>query len=279
MSHVRFADARNGYAFGPSLFVTDDGGRSSTRETSPPVAALETAGGRVVRVVSDTAGCPPGCTYHVEEAVAGSSSWRRLAAPALTGGNAAVVLDSGRIYVAAFGNPAGGAGDAHAVVHRSLDGGATWAPIVDPCGFGPEGENDARSLAAASGGFIAVLCQPRTGSAAPFVVTSADAGTTFAARRPLPLAGVNVGAGLVSAGSSRVLAVASVAGRAIGVLVSGDGGENWARTLEVPAADGRQAGWFLGFQDERTARASFASGSMWATSDGGLTWDRREFTG
>ena len=279
VSHVRFADARNGYAFGPSLFVTGDGGRSWTREGSRPVAALETTGGRVVRVVAETAGCPPGCAYRVERKEAGASNWTSLAAPALVGAAAAVVLDGGRIYVAAFGNPAGGASDAHARIVRSVDDGASWEAVVDPCGEGPEGEDDTASLAAASGGFVAALCRPRSGRAAPFVVVSADAGATFGPRRPLGLPDPDAFPLLLSAGSSRVLGVAYVAGRGRGVLVSRDGGTTWEPTLTVPAVDGAQDGWFLGFQDERTAQATFADGSTWTTNDGGLTWDRRELTG
>lgn len=272
VSHVRFADAQHGYSFGPSLFVTDDGGRSWSAEPSPRVTALETTQGRVLRVVTDTPGCPPACTYGVEKADVGATSWERLATPPLSGDDATLVLDGRRIYAAAFGGPARGVGDAHAHIVRSLDTGATWDAITDPCASGPEGEDDARALATAPGSFVSVLCEPRMGGASPFVVNSADAGATFGPRRPLPLPATNAGAELVSAGSPSVLAVSFAAGRSVGVLVSSDGGATWAPTLDVPAVDGPQVDWFLGFQDETSARASFAGGFTWTTHDGGSTW-------
>lgn len=274
VSHIRFAGLQIGYLFGPGLLLTTDGGRSWAAPPSPPVAALEVAGAGTVRVVADTVGCPPGCTYRAERAAPGASTWKALAAPPLAGVAASVAVDGDHTYVAVYGNPAAGAADQHTRLARSLDAGATWASFADPCGEGPDGEQDAVSVTAAPAGFLAALCEPRLGRGAPFVVTSTDAGATFGPRRPLPLAAP--GAQLISAGSAQSIAVAFVDGRSKGVLSSVDAGATWRRTLEVPVVDGPQVGWSLRFSDALVVRASFGTNTIWSSADAGTTWERAE---
>jgi hypothetical protein len=92
-------------------------------------------------------------------------------------------LEGTRIYVVAFHIPAGGAEDAHAAIVRSLDQGQTWQGLADPCGEGPDGEHDAYSLAAAPGGFVAVLCDLRAGPDGASMVVSDDGGTDWTSAR------------------------------------------------------------------------------------------------
>lgn len=270
-SHLRFADGQTGYAFGPALSLTTDGGRSWTEQPGVQVAALELAGTRAVRVVTDNPACtPPGCRYVVEQGAVGASTWRRPEAPALEGVAAALVVDGLRIYAAALGNPAGGASSAHAMLARSTDGGSSWKAFADPCRSGPEGEVDTRSMAAAADGFLAVLCVSRR-SQTSYLLTSTDAGTTFGPPRPLP-----PGAQQVAAGTARVIAVSFVNGVTRGLLVSADAGETWPRRLEMPTPDGPQLSWSLTFHGPDVAQASFGGASIWTTTDGGLTWTERQ---
>ncbi|HEV3289853.1 MAG TPA: sialidase family protein, partial [Streptosporangiaceae bacterium] len=139
VSQVRFATPTVGYLFGPALFQTSDGGRSWHRVPSRPVEALEPSAGTVVRVVFDHTGCPGPCDRAVQETTAGSAHWRtllRIPAGSAGEGVAAQVVRQGTsvIYVLVYGNPAGGAGTAHAVIFRSTDGGRTWQHGPDPCG-------------------------------------------------------------------------------------------------------------------------------------------------
>jgi hypothetical protein len=94
VSHLRFHDAQFGYAFGPRLFFTTDGGRNWGEMSGPQVGALELQGSQAVRVVTDTTGCPPGCRYAVERTEVGTLGWPRSMSPALEGGAAALARRS-----------------------------------------------------------------------------------------------------------------------------------------------------------------------------------------
>ena len=72
VSHIRFANDLDGYAFGPDLFVTTDGGVTWSQENGPYVAALEPAGGTVMRVAYTETGCPGPCDLTIQTAPAGS---------------------------------------------------------------------------------------------------------------------------------------------------------------------------------------------------------------
>jgi hypothetical protein len=270
VSHVRFADALHGWLFGRGLLTTSDGGVTWTRDTSAAVLALEVAHGRVFRVVSAADCFPPGCAYFVETATVGSRSWQRLTAPAVTGDAVQLLYEGPRIYVAVYGNPAGGA-PAHIQLLRSLDAGTTWRVLPDPCGALGSEEVDTASLATAPGGFVVALCQPRSFDHGLFVSTSFDAGGSFGSLLKLPLSS-SAGAGAIAAGSPGSIAVAARDGAALVVTISRDEGATWLTTLRNPVASGGQSVVFLGFEDDHTGRVAFTGDRLWTTRDAGDTW-------
>ena len=277
LTGLRFADARTGYATSASaVYLTADGARTWRRIPAPAVVEdLETGGGSAVLVGADSAGCPGPCHAYAVSATAGATAWRRLPAPAIAQGvRDGVSVQGSSLVLAAYGQTAGGAGAAHTRLARSADGGATWTTAADPCGTGPEGEDDATAVASAPGGAVAVLCVPRTAQfSPPFVLASPDGGATFGGRHRLPLAvqGSSVALAL-GAGSPGDLCVAALDGSRYVALVSHNGGVSWTRTLTVPAPSEGAAGAFVTFADATHAALGFQTDTLWTTADGGDTW-------
>lgn len=272
VDHVRFADRLHGYLFGRAFLTTDDGGVTWTRQLSYAVVALEVLHGRAFRVVSAHDCIAPGCTYFVETANVGSRSWQRLATPALVGDGVQLLYDASNVYVAVYGNPAGG-GDAHIKLLRSLDLGKTWELRPDPCGSVGTQEVDTASLATAPGGFLVALCQPRGSGRAPSVRTSSDSGTTFGPAQTLPLPKGAI-AESISAGSPTSIVVTAVDGFKQTVLVSHASGasSSWHTTLQASGSDAAISITFLGFEDANVGRVGISPDQLWTTRDGGETW-------
>jgi photosystem II stability/assembly factor-like uncharacterized protein len=287
VSQIRFATAEVGYLFGPALYQTDDGGRTWHRVPGGPVEALEPSAGTVVRVVYDHTGCPGPCDRTVQETTAGSGTWHTLLYIPLTSDNGGVTAQMVRqgtsvIYLPVYGNRAGGAG-ADAVIFRSTDGGHTWQRLIDPCGGTGQQLHDAAGLAAAPGGFLTVLCLPRSGTGAMFVLTSADYGSSWRPPRPVP-GGTQHYLSLIAAASPGRLVVATGGVTGGGpftyrLIVSADGGLRWSAAITGttqlnPRAPGAS---FLGFEDSRVGRWVSDDRDIWTTRDGGLHWLRRAF--
>ena len=287
VSHIRFATSKIGYLFGPSLFMTVDGGQTWQQVDSPPVESLEAAGGDVYRVVYDHTGCPGPCNRTVEEAASGSDDWRTLLQIPEGGGlgteldTASLVLQGTQtIYLPIYGNPAGG-GNAAATLFRSTDGGQTWRQLGDPCGGSADPGNVAISFAAAPGGQLTALCLPRGGPPGWAVLTSDDGGSAWGSRRPVPGSALE----LIAAPRPGTLVVGTPTTSGTGVvtstlLVSTDGGEAWstAATDQVDLGSSPLGvSLWLGFEDATTGRWAGDDQTIWTTTDGGLTWTARAF--
>jgi hypothetical protein len=252
------------------------------------VEALEPSAGTVVRIVYDHTGCPGPCDYAVQEAIAGSADWHsalRLPTTSIIGTVAAQLVRQGTsvLYVLLFGHVAGGADLAHTVILRSTNGGATWQRAADPCGGTIRDEHDTIGLAAAPGGFAAVLCPPRSGTGTTFVRTSADYGSSWGPLRAVP-GGTKDHLSLVAAASVAhlVLATGGFAGSGRAtyhLLASADGGLRWSAVVtgtmhldpQAPAAG------FLGFEDASVGRWLSSPRDVWTTGDAGQHWQERAF--
>jgi hypothetical protein len=279
VTHLRFANADDGYAFGPDLFVTTDGGETWSPESGPYVLALEPAGSDVLRVSFSSSGCPGPCDLRIEQATAGSDVWRTLDGPFQ--GDAVQLVRQGLsdADVAIFENPAGGAGSAHGTLLTSVDGGWQWQTRPDPCGTVGGNEYDMVALAAAPGSVLGALCTERGGTG-QFVAISTDGGSVF-----LPT--LMVGAVKGKAEQFDQIAMTSASNLFLGtgglygtgrveyqLISSTDGGSTWQVAI---AASGEAqlnypSGGFLGFENPSVGRWVGDPLSIWQTSDGGRTW-------
>lgn len=281
VSHIRFATASIGYLFGPSLFMTVDGGQTWKEVTSPLVESLEAAGGDVFRVVYDTTGCPGPCNRTVQEAPAGSDAWQTLyqIPQGADLDTATLILEGESIYLPIYGDVAKGA--EQTTLFRSLDGGQTWQRLGDPCAGATPPVDVAFAFAAASRGFLSVLCFPSGQPQGWAVLSSSDAGSTWGPRLPVP----ESSAGLLAAPSPGHLLIASPTGAGGGLATStlsysSDGGQSWSTAasdqVNLSLAPVGLSLW-LGFEDVTTGRWVGDDRTIWTTTDGGTDWTSRSF--
>jgi photosystem II stability/assembly factor-like uncharacterized protein len=280
VSHIRFANDLDGYAFGPDLFVTTDGGITWSQEDGRYVAALESAGSTVMRVAYTQADCPGPCDLTVQTAPAGTDVWRSLTTPFQ--GDAVQLVRQGPddAYVAVFENPAGGAQSAHVTLMISDDAGATWSTRADPCVDVGRDEYDTSALAAAPGPALAVLCQDRMQSLNAYVAVSRDGGAEFAERPLIPAVSGSEELAMTSA-SSIFVAFSSPAGTGTTqytLLSSDDGGGSWQQaardTEESAGSPPPPDSTFLGFESSVVGRWVVGGDILWQTADGGGQWVR-----
>jgi photosystem II stability/assembly factor-like uncharacterized protein len=288
VSHLRFATPAVGYLFGPALYQTSDGGRTWQPVPSRPVESLEPSAGTVVRVVYDHGGCPGPCDRLVQETTAGSGTWHTLLRiPAASAGYSPVgqLVRQGTavMYLPLYGHLAGGAGSAHALILSTADAGQTWQQRPDPCGGTGANEHDAIDMAAAPGGFAAVLCAPRSGTGSTFVVTSADGGASWSLPRLIP-GGTRHYLALIAAASPANLVVGTAVACGQGLfpyrlVTSTDGGRHWS--TEVTGTTQISPEWpgpsFLGFEDAGVGRWISGAHDIWTTRDAGRRWRELPF--
>jgi hypothetical protein len=274
VSHIRFANNLDGYAFGPLLFVTTDGGVTWTQENGPYVTALEPAGTNVMRVSFTQTGCPGPCDLTVQSAPAGSSAWQSLTAP-FQGDAVQLVLQGSDAYVAVFGNPAGG-GDAHTTLMMSQDGGITWGQRADPCDDVGGDEYDTVAISAAPQSVLVALCRDRLHSQQAYVAVSTDSGVVFAGQS---VVSESAFLGTIAATSASTIFVGTAGSQGTGsaqwvLLASTDGGHSWQTAV---SESGQVQPYFptepfLGFEDTTVGRWIGDPYHLWETTDGGVHW-------
>lgn len=279
VEHVRFGTDRIGYLFGigpwsangkSTLLMTTDGGRSWQVQRGG-ADALETLDGNVIRVV-DRGNCPPGCSYAVQVAPVGATSWRTIDLPDGQGGGDSVQLvrTGSRAALEVYGNPAGGA-PARAVLFTSADDGASWTRRAEPCpqlrpsAASPLGEVDSSRLTSAPDGSITVLCTPRSATRWQFTITSSDGGASFRTGDLKALGAAAITA--LGAASARTVLVSSD-----DVYRSTDSGHTFARLSANGGTSPGPVVW-LGFASATVGHAiSPDRRTVFTTTDAGRTW-------
>jgi photosystem II stability/assembly factor-like uncharacterized protein len=275
VSHIRFANDLDGYAFGLQLYVTTDGGATWTQQNGPYVTALEPAGTNVMRISFTHTGCPGPCDFAVQSAPAGSDAWQSLTAP-FSGDAVQLVRQGGDAYVAVFGNPAGGAGDAHTTLMMSQDGGVTWGERADPCDDVGGDEYDTVAISAAPQSVLVALCRDRFEARRAYVAVSTDSGAVFAGQS---VVSEPVFLGTIAATSASTVFLGTAGSQGTGsaqwvLLVSTDGGSSW-RTVVHETGQAQPyfpADPFLGFENATVGRWVGNPHHLWETTDGGVHW-------
>jgi photosystem II stability/assembly factor-like uncharacterized protein len=274
VSQIRFLDTRDGWAFGPALFATHDGGHtwSQVVTSGMRVTDLETVGDRAFALFASCAGTGAAfaaqCTgYTLYSSPAAGDDWTPVgpATSGLAGGTASLVLTGTRGYLLA---------PDRVLYSGPVTGSAPWQPVkAIPCPVGTalaDGQPAGALLAAANATNLVLACAspgaPGTGQA-KHIFTSADGGITWqnAAAAPTPGLATSVAA---TAGGTYVLATSQ------GIDVEPAGSATWrAATLDgVPPAGGFG---FVGMTTEAQGvalPADPAAGTVWFTFDGGKTW-------
>ena len=265
VSGVRFADLRDGWAYGSQLWATHDGGASWVRVTlpglrcsggmTPPIQGLEAAAGMVDAVVCGSSG------FAIDSSPVGSNAW--TSSPTTVGYGAGPVPSAQLVVQTTSGwvveNDRVVAGGAQ------LRSGA-WAAWTPPCSAvgGPA------TVAASTPQDLFALCDVglwTSSSPSERAYVSSDGGARFS-----PL-----GARLPSGcqGSSTLAMVSSLvaaAGCGADVVATFDGGASWS-TVYTGSGTVRYVGFTTATQGVAIETpASSSVGTLLVTHDGGHSW-------
>lgn len=281
VTEIRFADALHGWAFDPSLWVTNDGGATWSQQHPPgdrPVVALA---GDAQAVYAVESACPFGfplsnCKYRTVlwRTVPGQGGWAVVPVNLPVANQALLAVHGIVAYLdipaalGPMGSPTGSD-----VLDVTVDG-QTWTAMPDPCH--PEGGETLTSIAPSSDTDVALLCQGNIGfgKAEKTVLRSTDNGLTTTPAGTMPLYGITT---QLAAAPDGTLVAASYS---IGTWIYRNaGGETW--TTSVDLGDGGQGWNDVQFTSNETGFVIHGpaalcclghSGQLWVTNDAGLTW-------
>lgn len=258
VSQVRFLNRVDGWAFGPGLFATSDGGQTWTpvSTSGQRVIALETVGDRAFAVFASCTGTgyADGCTtFSLYSSPAGTTDWAK-AGPATSGltgpyGSASLALTASRGYLL---------GPDGTLYSGPVDGSAAWSRVGPvPCAA-PAGA----LLAAVSASDLVFGC---TGTA-KVMYSSANGGANWQRIIQGPTAGI-ASSLAASPGDTVVLGTSE----GIDILPAGAAAWRAATVSGAPAGGFGYVG--MTTQDQGIALpADPATGQVWFTFDGGQSW-------
>ncbi|HEX7471505.1 MAG TPA: hypothetical protein VF323_00350 [Candidatus Limnocylindrales bacterium] len=262
---LRFANARDGWAFGPELWSTHDGGASWTRLdvlSHAPVVALESANGSTHAVAFDGAQ-----GYRIASSLIGTDSWTTSPVSIAVGagpvpviqlvlsGASGWVLENDRVVT-------GGA---------RLVGGAwrTWQPVCSDV-VGPA------FIDASAPSDLVAVCDVGAWSNAlgEHLYVSRDAGVTFketGVATPFDMA-----SGVATPSRSTVV-VAGFDTKGAAMVGSFDGGHTWAKVFSSATVSLSGLGFTTTTQGVVVATAANGASQLLMTHDGGRTWSAVTF--
>jgi hypothetical protein len=300
VSQLRYLNFHYGWAFGPALYATADGGATWTAQSPAGlrVTDLETAGNRAFALFARCTGSggqyAASCTsYSLYSSAAGSGSWQPVAVPpayrTMTSGSAgpaaaaSLVLASGTAA-----RPEAGAGYVLAPSGELLRGPLVvgqWQAIghiPSPCQVGtaqasgqPAGTQLASGSAAAPQLVLSCDGPASAGSGlqTKTIYTSPD-GATWQLAGTAPAAGT---ATSLAAGIGGLVVIATSAG----IDYSADGGIHWqpaSFTASAPARGFSYVGMTTATQGVAVP-ADSSLGEVFTTADSGRTWQASPIAG
>jgi hypothetical protein len=281
VSELRVADAGHGWAFGPALWATSDGGATWQQQAlagGRPVIALAADAQGAYAVASacdfnqDVTTCRHGATLW-RTAPGGSWVQVSLRLPVTTEAMVAVHGSTAYVVVATPGSPDGD-------TFEATTDGVHWADRPDPCDIADGAYLS--SVAPISDTQVALLCQGDIGFgyADKQAFRSGDAGATTTPAGTLPLYGI---VSQLAASANGTLLASSYS---IGSWIyRSSAGETWTTSEDL--GDGG-IGWnditfttnqvaFV-IHGPATCCGEHGVGELWKSTDGGLTWRQTQVT-
>jgi len=265
---ILFTSARAGWAFGPALWQTRDGGLTWRKMRGPggPVLDLGVAEDRVLAVTGRCGVDYPACSFRVYSAAAGSDDWWAIPGAVGTAANSVRLAVSGGVgYVFAvmadLGRPQLIAGPVSGAVH--------WRSLPNPCRFAGSG-----ALAASPGGWLFLACggAPGAGNQLKTAWLSGDGGRTWLQVASPPFGGYLGGASMSPGGTI------FLSGERMDVYISWDRGRSWHESPSLENAAGLAGAGFplVGLTVTDTRGFAFQEGTfpqqVWLSRDGGRHW-------
>jgi photosystem II stability/assembly factor-like uncharacterized protein len=285
VGQVRSLDGVSGWAFGPQLYATHDGGltwaRIPTHEMR--VTGLETVNGVAFAIWAHCAGTGPdfaaSCTsFSLYSSPADRDHWAPV--PGATGlsvlagaaASAQLVLTGARGYLLAPGGQ---------LISGPVTSHATWRPVTTSSGVpvsmpcvpdaAESGGHPLATMLAATGPGLALLCasQGRGDTQAKTLCYSADGGRTWKSTGPVPTRGIAMS--LSGTPDGRVM-LATSDGIDVSTSALGNGTVGW-RTARGAGAPGGYS--YVGMTTSAqgvAVPANVGLDAVWFTYDGGAHW-------
>jgi photosystem II stability/assembly factor-like uncharacterized protein len=279
VSQIRFLDTSEGWAFGPQLWETHDGGQTwiPIRTDGMRVTGLETVGVMAYAVFARCTGSgadfAANCTrVAVYSSPVGSDVWTPV--PNVGSGfgfNNGYV--SGKIVLA---HASSGYSEGYFYAPDGLlySGAATqgtsWQLAADrqmPCVPGsaqPDGQPSGGQLAASVAGSLILACPGTYGSSQEHIYTSTDGGQTWQPRGTLTVQG---SATSLAAGPAGGLTLATTGG-----IYESPNGQNWTQAEQGPPGGFSYVGMTNATEGVAVPAQPAKSHSVWYTTDGGTSW-------
>jgi hypothetical protein len=286
VGQIRFLNTTTGWAFGPQLYATTDGGQHWTAQSTNGlrVTDLETVGTRAFAVLASCTGTganfAASCTsFSLYSTVAGQDAWTQVTgATGLSAGGAAssasLVLTSGQGFLLApdgsvYAGPVDGSGSWQQVSAAPADG-----ESCSPGTAQASGQPSGASLAAANASSLVLDCnRPASAGGGNQLFTSTDGGRAW--QRTGPVFGATVTAAAAQPGGVIVLAATD------GIWVAQDGANRWQQAQLGTALPAGGFSW-VGMTSTVQGIAIAADASqhrVWFTFDGGQSWQPSDVAG
>lgn len=281
VSTVRFVDQSVGYAFGPALYLTTDGGGSWTQLSVPGISglgsteavrSLEIGGGTATAVVEPTSGT--GQSYLITARVSSPQSFAVETPPATLSGSMGYFRNSlGEIVYGLRTSPG---------AYFRASGSSSWTGLTSPCATkGIRGVIGSLYLNGSSEGIVAgCTLGVAAGSSQKEIDLSTDGGSSWRTLAAPPFPG---DMSAVAAGSSSNISVAAESGASF-LYSSTNGGKTWS-TFNFgtsPLASGGYPLFDLGYTSATQAFCILGSPSdatsgqtqsqMYISTNGGASW-------
>jgi hypothetical protein len=275
VSKVLFANASDGWVYGPTLWATYNGTQSWAKvKLGGPVYLLATSAHEVYAVVGSCSPSAHNCptpTLRLERATVGSvgsSAWHTIAGVSGYGTTALLTAKSANVWVSFSPKSAGAV-----MTWRSSNSGSTWQRLPNPC-YQPSQATDLAGTASPGGNIVFELCagNPGAGQEGKSLWESTNGGKSGHVVSQLPLGGLALS---IAAPSRDDILVTAVSGASF-VYRSTNRGSTWATHTFADGGSGFYDFAFATRSFGNTVEGSPADGPNDArvleTTDGGVTW-------